>query len=129
MTLTTYSVEDILRAVGWTVEITEDFERWWDRLTEDERISIDGMIRVLEAQGPSLGQPYTVDTAGSLVAQLRVPHGDRTLCVLYVPEHSRTAVVLLLGTTTGTYDEICPPDEIEAANRIYQKYLTARNRH
>ena len=37
----------------WTVEVTDQFESWWDLLTEDERISVDGMIRVLEAQGPA----------------------------------------------------------------------------
>ena len=129
MPLTTYSVETILRAVPWTVEVTEEFERWWDQLTEDERISIDGMIRVLEAQGPLLGHPYAFAVAGSRVAQLRqlrVPHDDQLICVLYVPDQPSAAVILLNGSTAGTEDEVCPPDEVETATAIYTKYLAGR---
>lgn len=128
MPLTTYSVEAILRGVAWTVEVTDDFERWWDRLTEDERVSIDGMIRVLEAQGPSLQAPYSAGVVGSSVAQLRqlrVPHGERDICVLYVSEPSR--LVLLTGSTTGTQDEVCPPDEIAMADAIYRRFLAQRH--
>jgi hypothetical protein len=129
MTLTTYSVETILRAVPWTIEVTEEFERWWDLLTEEERISIDGMIRVLEAQGSLLGDPYAVPVAGSRIAQLRqlrVPHDDQVICVLFVLDQPRAAVVLLSGSIAGTEDEVCPPDEIETAATIYTKHLTGR---
>ena len=132
MTLTTYSVETILQRVSWTVEVTEEFERWWDGLVEDERISIDGMIRVLERQGPLLGQPYAFEVSGSQndrLRQLRVPHRDQLICVLYVPDPARVALVLLTGTTAGWDDEVCPPDEIAAADAIYAKYLATRRHH
>ncbi len=34
MLLTAYSVEDILPSVAWTVEVTDEFETWWDALTQ-----------------------------------------------------------------------------------------------
>lgn len=114
------------------VEVTEDFEAWWDRLNEEERISVDGMIRVLEAQGPSLGPPYSTDLAGSRyeqLRQLRVPHRDHVICVIYVCDESRIALVLLTGATTGTEDEACPPHEIEAADSIYNTYLSTQREH
>ncbi len=130
MPLTAYSVETILRAVPWTVEVTDEFEGWWDQLTEDERVSIDGMIRVIETQGPVLGHPYDFAVRGSQITQLRqlrVPHDDQTICVLYVHDEPRSAIVLLNGSTAGTEDEVCPPDEIETATAIYTKHLASRH--
>lgn len=91
--------------MAWTVEVTHEFEQWWDTLIEDERVSIDGMIRVLESHGPSLGPPYSIRTAGSRypqLRQLRVPHQGHELCVLYIPDDWRSTLVLLTGTTAWT---------------------------
>ena len=43
-----------------------------------------------------------------------------------VHDQPRAAVVLLNGSTAGTEDEVCPPDEIETAGAIYTKYLASR---
>ena len=132
MPLTTYSVQRILRRVAWTVEVTDDFEAWWDGLGEEERISVDGMIRVLETHGPSLGSPYSIEIVGSRypqLRQLRVPHQEHVICVLYVIDEWREALVLLTGTTAGAVDEVCPPDSIARADHIYGSYLTRRTPH
>src|SRR5215210_3503275 len=115
MPLTTYSVEAILTRVSWAVEVTVQFERWWDGLTEDERVSIDGMIRVLERRGPVLGAPYSTQATGSRypLRQLRVPHPGREMCVLYISQEPRLTLVLLTGTTTAGGDDICPPEQVE----------------
>ena len=127
MPLTSYSVEGILGRVPWTVEVTSQFESWWDGLTEDERVSIDGMIHVLEAHGPSLGAPYSVPVDTSRYApqlrQLLVPHQDRQICVLYIPDDRRSRLVLLTGTTTGTEGEVCPPEDVDRADVIYGEFL------
>src|SRR5688500_7769388 len=102
--------------VAWTVEVTDEFEDWWDAVTEDERVSLDGMIHVLEMHGPSLNLPYSTEVTGSRhpeLRQLRVPHRDRFLCVLYIPDEQTAALLLLTGTTTGTLDEPCPPQHVE----------------
>lgn len=117
--------------MSWTVEVTGQFERWWEQLTEEERISIDGMIRVLEAQGLALGEPYASAVAGSAVThlhQLRVPHAERAICVLYVPDPAVNVVLLLTGTTRGSTETICPPAEIEQAEIIYTEFVISRNR-
>ena len=41
----------------WDVEFTDEFERWWNGLSEDEQDSVDQMIRLLQMRGPSLGRP------------------------------------------------------------------------
>ena len=35
----------------WNVEYTDEFEAWWKRLSEEEQISIDASVRLLEARG------------------------------------------------------------------------------
>jgi hypothetical protein len=118
--------------VSFNVEVTQEFETWWHSLSEDERISVDGMIRVFEAHRRGVELPYSsgVDQAGhSSLRQLRVPHGDRVICVMYVADVARDAVVLLTGSTAGNVDEVCPPDEIVRADAIYAAYRNAKGRH
>lgn len=131
MLLTAYSVERILRRVPWTVEVTTQFEQWWDSLTEDERVSIDGMIRVLESRGPTIGPPYSVQTVGSRYPQmreLRVPHQGEEICVIYATDEPRPTLVLLTGTRISSSPETepCPPELVTLAESIYGSYLAAR---
>jgi hypothetical protein len=114
--------------VAWTVEVTEEFESWWNQLGDDERVSIDGMVRVLETHGPALGDPYSMEVSDSRdrqVLQLLVPHQDRKICVLYISDEVRCALVLLTGTAL-TRDEECPPEQVVVAEVIYGKYLERR---
>jgi hypothetical protein len=133
MPLTTYSVAAILGAVAWTVEVTGEFEKWWDGLSEEERVSIDGMIHVIEAHGPSLGSPYSIPVVGSRYApqlrQLLVPHHDRQICVLYISDEPSCRLVLLTGTTKRTDEEVCPPEDVERADFIYNRYVAGRRPH
>lgn len=115
--------------MAWTVEVTDEFEAWWDGLSEEERVSIDGMIRVLETHGPTLGAPYSPDEAGSrplTMRQLLVPHQGRQICVLYLSDTAPLTVVLLSGTTAGSVDEPCPPEHLDEGATIFQKYLRRR---
>lgn len=125
MPLIPYAVEGIFGGVAWAVEITEEFEQWWNRLSDDERVSIDGMVRVLEAHAPSL-EAFSVRAAGSryeTLRQLLVPHQDRDICVAYVSDDARQVLVLLIGTTAFTGDEDCPPEEVALAESVYERYL------
>ena len=113
--------------MAWTVEVTDHFERWWDELNDDERISIDGMIQVLEAQGPTVPYSHDVEHSQSPLKQLWVPHSTRQICVLYVADEWRSTVVLLTGTTSQSDGAVCPPGEIEVADVIYAEYLARRS--
>ena len=113
----------------WTVEVTEQFEQWWDALSEDETVSIDGMIRVLESHGPTLAPPFSAVGGGSCypeLRELRVPHGADAICVLYVSDPTRAAIVLLIGAVLADEDAPCPPDLVQQADRIYSSYLSRR---
>ena len=42
----------------WNIEFTDEFEEWWVTLDEDEQVSIDAVVKVLEEMGPYLPFPY-----------------------------------------------------------------------
>jgi hypothetical protein len=116
--------------VSWTVDVTHEFETWWDALTEEERVSIDGMIHLLELHGPALGPPYSGAVAGSQysprIRQLLVPHQGGQICILYFSDDVIARLVLLTGTTTGTDEEVCPPADIARADGVYGDYVAGR---
>src|SRR5690242_7428495 len=45
--------------MAWEVEYTDGFEQWWNTLSEEEQISLDASVRLLEARGPYLGFPHS----------------------------------------------------------------------
>ena len=113
--------------MSWTVEVTPQFELWWDSLSEGERVSLDGVIRVLESHGATLGAPYSVETPSSRhpkLRELRVPHDGQTICVLYIADDWRSVFVLLTGATSML--DRCSPDHVALADTIYDSYLTGR---
>ncbi len=40
--------------MSWEVEYTDEFEEWWNTLSEGEQESINASIQLLEALGPTL---------------------------------------------------------------------------
>ena len=113
----------------WDVEYTDLFEEWWQHLSEDQQVALDAMVQVLEQHGPALGPPYSVEVstlAHPNLRQLRVPFRDELLCVLYVADEWREAVVLLSGATGE--GNVCPPDQAGQADVIYQSYVQLRKR-
>jgi hypothetical protein len=44
--------------MGWNVEYTDDFGRWYEELSEGIQDDIDRIVGVLEARGPQLPFPY-----------------------------------------------------------------------
>lgn len=57
--------------MNWKIEYTETFSEWWSALSEDEAISVDASIRLLEAFGPQLKFPYSSGIEGSKFPHLR----------------------------------------------------------
>ncbi len=45
--------------MAWEVEFTDEFEEWWNGLTETEQIKIDAAVRMLEEYGPDLPFPLS----------------------------------------------------------------------
>jgi len=110
--------------VAWQVEVTDEFESWWDMLDADEQESVARVVRLLEERGPTLPYPYSsgVETSKySHMRELRIQHRGRPYRVLYAFDPRASALLLVGGDKTGNdrwYDEYVP-----YADALYADHL------
>lgn len=108
----------------WNVEYTEEFEDWWNGLSEAEQESIDASVSLLEARGPDLGYPHSSSISESKhgrMRELRIQHQGSPYRVLYAFDPRRTAILLVGGDKTGNkrwYQEY-----VSQADRLYDEHL------
>jgi hypothetical protein len=108
----------------WEVEVTEEFEAWWETLDADEQESLAACVELLERRGPHLGYPYSSDVRNSRhghLRELRIQHRGRPYRVLYAFDPRRVAVLLTGAIKTGSdrwYDAIVP-----RADALYDAHL------
>jgi hypothetical protein len=108
----------------WEVVFTDEFEGWWDGLTEDEQISVNRKVILLQQRGPALSRPHADVIHGSWLAnlkELRIQHEGRPYRALFIFDPQRNAVLLIGGDKTGNnrwYEEYVPK-----AEGIYANYL------
>ncbi|SCZ34255.1 MULTISPECIES: type II toxin-antitoxin system RelE/ParE family toxin [unclassified Pseudomonas] len=113
----------------WDVEYTDEFELWWDRLSESEQDSVQVSVMLLGDTGPYLGFPHTSDIKGSRhgnLRELRVQHAGRPYRVLYAFDPRRCAILLIGGDKTGQdrwYQQYVP-----LAERLYDEHLEVLER-
>jgi hypothetical protein len=100
--------------VGCEVEFVEEFELWWNRLSESEQESVAAVVNLLAEYGVALKFPYSSGIAGSRhpqMRELRVQHRGRPYRILYAFDPRRSAILLLGGDKTGDdrwYDTFIP---------------------
>jgi hypothetical protein len=110
--------------MSWDVEYTDEFEAWWNDLSEEEQESINASVRLLEERGPQLRFPHSSGINGSKhehMRELRTQHEGRPYRTLYAFNPVRTAILLLGGDKTGNddwYDKHVP-----IADRLYDEHL------
>lgn len=108
----------------WQVEHTNDFEAWWEALTESEQESIIAVVSILESRGPELPFPFSSGIRASRhrhMRELRVQSRGRPLRVLYAFDPRRIAILLIGGDKTGDrrfYEQMIP-----LADALYDAHL------
>ena len=101
-------------SVPWNVEFTDQFEAWWNSLSEDEQVEISAKVELLQEHGPTLPRPHAdviVSSQHSNMKELRGKVEERQLRVLYAFDPVRTALLLIGGDKTGDpgwYDKFVP---------------------
>ena len=108
----------------WNIEFTDEFEEWWVTLDEDEQVSIDAVVRVLEEMGPHLPFPYSSDIRGSRhgnMRELRIQHKGDPYRVLYAFDPRRVALLLVGGCKVG--NERGYESHVPLADKIYDSHL------
>jgi len=124
-----YSLDKIFHAwnystVTWEVEYSNEFECWWLSLLEDEQVSLNSSVLLLEQRGPHLPYPHSSSIKGSRhphLRELRTQHRGRPYRTLYALDPRRTAILLIGGDKTGQdqwYEHFVP-----LADRLYDEHI------
>ena len=110
--------------LAWVVEFTDEFELWWNTLTESEQDSIDRTVYLLKQLGPLLPERYSKPIATSRhshMRELRVQHAGEPIRILYAFDPRRVALLLMGGNKTGDdrwYEKLVP-----RADALYEQHL------
>jgi len=70
----------------WEIEYTDEFEQWWQTLTEQQQIDLVASVEVLAQLGPQLSRPYADAVKGSKhsnMKELRTQSKGKPLRTLY----------------------------------------------
>jgi hypothetical protein len=108
----------------WEIEVTDEFEAWWDGLTSDQQESVTDRVGLLAERGPDLGRPVVDRIVGSRhhnMKELRASQGG-ALRVLFMFDPRRQVILLVGGDKSGEwqawYDVAIP-----RADDLYDTYL------
>ena len=104
----------------WDVEYTDEFELWWESLTEAEQIDVAAVVDLLAERGTNLRFPFTSGIL-SHMRELRIQHAGYPYRVLYVFDPRRCAILLLGGNKTG--DKRWYEKNVPIAEKLYQTHL------
>ena len=108
----------------WEVEYADEFEGWWNGLTEAEQEDIAAVVGVLREKGPSLRRPYVgpiVISKHPNMKELIIQHKGKPYRVLFAFDPRRTAILLIGGDKTGNklwYEQFVP-----VADGLYDEHL------
>lgn len=108
----------------WEVEFTNEFGEWWDRLDEEEQVSLAASVELLRELGPNLPRPHADTVKGSRhgnMKELRTQHQGRPLRTLFAFDPRRCAILLIGGDKTGDdrfYERMIP-----LADDLYDEHL------
>jgi hypothetical protein len=112
------------KSMAWEVEFTDEFEVWWNSLSEGEQESVAATVGLLEERGTTLGFPHSSGIKGSgheHMRELRTQAGGRPLRTLYAFDPRRAAILLIGGDKSGNdrwYEDFVP-----LADKLYDDHL------
>jgi len=113
----------------WEVEYSDEFEGWWNSLSEAEQEDVSAVVGVLQDKGPSLRRPHVGPIATSRhpnMKELLIQHAGRPYRVLFAFDPRRYAILLIGGDKTGNarwYEEFVPK-----ADDLYDGHLAQLRR-
>jgi len=105
----------------WSVEVTDQFEQWWNILSVEGQQAIDAAVGLLEQRGPGLGRPL-VDTVNGSRHQNMKELRAGTIRVLFAFDPKRTAILLIGGDKRGRWQEFYE-QMIPLADELFDEHL------
>ena len=110
--------------MAWSVEYTQEFNGWWETLTDEQQAAVAAGVDLLAEKGPGLRYPRSSGVIGSRhshMRELRIQASGATVRVFYAFDPLRSAILLIGGDKTGNdrfYEEYTP-----LADRLYDEHL------
>jgi len=123
--LTTAFLLGYIPSVEWEVEYTEEFEEWWNGLSEVEQEDVNAKVILLQRMGPALRRPHSDVVKSSKhpnMKELIVQHAGRPYRVLYAFDPRRCAILLVGGNKTG--DDAWYEKFVSRADKLYDEHLS-----
>src|SRR5215213_11700341 len=107
----------------WEIEHTDEFEEWWDSISEEEQEDIALAVEKLEEQGPSLARPLADTLENSRHANMKElrPPGSN-IRVFFAFDPRRRAILLIGGDKTGRFKEFYT-QLLPVADALYDAHL------
>ncbi|MGB3642295.1 MAG: type II toxin-antitoxin system RelE/ParE family toxin [Rivularia sp. (in: cyanobacteria)] len=90
--------------MSWDIEYTDNFEDWWQTLTEDRQDDVVSVVQLLEEKGTQLTFPYSSGVNGSKHSHMRelpIQSGGNPIRVFYAFDPRRVAILLIGGDKTA----------------------------
>jgi len=110
--------------VTWDVQRSDEFDEWFQSLSDAQQVDLRASIQLLESEGPRLSRPYADTLKGSRhcnMKELRTQSGGKPLRTLFAFDPRRSAILLIGGDKTGDdrfYDKMIP-----IADALYDEHL------
>lgn len=113
------------------VEVTDEFEAWFLGLPADQAQAVAARVDLLSQTGPALKRPVVGEIVGSAhdpqMKELIVSTRGEALRVLFMFDPRRTAILLLGGSKTGSWNRWYR-SAISAADQLYEEHLVSLKR-
>ena len=92
--------------MAWEIEFTDEFNKWWDMLTLEERQAMRSKLARLEFYGTELSAPHSkpLKNTRNRLHELRAYNRGLPLRAFYGFDPRNTAIVLIGGDKTGDRD-------------------------
>jgi hypothetical protein len=115
----------------WDVATTNEFDRWFADLTDEERVEIDAVLVLLKSFGPQLGRPHADTLNGSRhsnMKELRAGTATSVLRVAFAFDPSRSGILLVGGDKSGVNQQRFYKQLIKRADVLFDAHLAALRR-
>ena len=81
----------------WAVEYTDQFDDWYQTLTEEEQDMVVARVELLESAGPGLGRPVVDSIRQSRHPNMKELRAEGSLRALFAFDPRRAAILLIGG--------------------------------
>ena len=115
--------------MSWEVEVTDQFEQWWDALTLEQQDVVEARVQQLAQLGPNLGRPAVDRLSRSRHHNMKELRADRKgsyIRVLFAFDPRRTAILLIGGDKADPSRPQCNAwyeSFIAVADDLYDEHL------